>query len=265
MLLLSASGEARPPDKTARIGLLDYGAPSPSSDARWNAFRVRLRELGYVEGRNVAFEVRWASGRVDRLSGLAEELIESKVDVVVTVTTDVAVAVRRITSSVPIVTATGGDPVAAGLAASLARPGGNVTGVTSLNRNLIGKRLELVKQLLPQAARIAILQDPDNRATTLSAREAARAAKPLGIAVPMMAPAREYAEAGGLVSYGTDYPALFRQAAAYVDRILHGAKPAELPIEQPVKFELVINLKTIRALGLTIPPPVLGRADEVIQ
>jgi putative ABC transport system substrate-binding protein len=220
-----------------------------------------------VEGRNVAFEVRWASGRVDRLSGLAEELIESKVDVVVTGTTDVAVAVRRITSSVPIVTATGGDPVAAGLAASLARPGGNVTGVTSLNRNLIGKRLELVKQLLPlpQAARIAILQDPDNRATTLSAREAARAAKPLGIAVPMMAPAQEYAEAGGLVSYGTDYPALFRQAAAYVDRILHGAKPAELPIEQPVKFELVINLKTIRALGLTIPPPVLGRANEVIQ
>src|SRR5512147_218138 len=114
-LLLSASGEARPPDKTARIGLLDYGAPNPSSDARWNAFRVRLRELGYVEGRNVAFEVRCASGRVDRLSGLAEELIESKVDVVVTVTTDVAVAVRRITSSVPIVTATGGDPVAAGL------------------------------------------------------------------------------------------------------------------------------------------------------
>jgi putative ABC transport system substrate-binding protein len=313
-LLLSASSQAQPPDRTVRIGLLDYATSNPSGDARWNALRTRLRELGYVEGRNVVFEARWANGHVDRLTGLATELVDGKVDVVVTATSEAALAVRRATSSVPIVTATGADPVSMGLVTGLARPGGNVTGVISLNSDLIGKRLELLKQLIPQATRIAILRDPDNRISVLSARDAARAAKPLGIVVqtfdvhpgefdaafaamkrahanavilavntpfiaarqrladlavshrlPMMAPAREYAEAGGLVSYGTDYPDLFRRAAEYVDRIVNGARPGDLPIEQPTKFELVINLKTSRALGLTILPSVLGRADELIQ
>jgi len=202
-----------------------------------------------------------------------------------------------------------------GLAASLARPGGNVTGVTSLNSDLTGKRLELLKQLIPRASRIAVLRDPDNRVSVLTVRDAERVAKSLGVVVqgvdarnqqdfdaaflamkrahadavilgvntpfigarrrlaelavlhrlPMMTPAKEYAQAGALVSYGTDYPDLFRRAAAYVDRIVKGAKPAELPIEQPTKFELVINFKIAKALGLTIPPSLLQRADEVIQ
>jgi putative ABC transport system substrate-binding protein len=313
-LLLAAPGAAPAADRTVRIGLLDYGTPSPSGDARWNALRAQLRDLGYVEGRNVAFEARWGHGHVDRLPDLARELIDTRVDVVVTATTEAALAVKRVTTVVPIVTATGADPVALGLVATLARPGGNVTGVISLNSDLTGKRLQLVKQLMPHAVRIAVLRDPDNRTSTFTARDAASVAKPLGVVVqtfdvrpgafeaafaamkraradavilavntpfiadrqrladlalshrlPMMTPAREYAEAGGLVSYGTDYPDLFRRAAGYVDRILKGARPGDLPIEQPTKFELVINIKTSAALKLTIPPPLLSRADELLQ
>jgi putative ABC transport system substrate-binding protein len=313
-LLLSTSVAAQTPARTVRIGLLDYGAPSPSAEARWNALRERLRELGYVEGRNVSFHVRRADGHADRLAGLATELVKSKVDVIVTVTTDAALAASRVTQVVPIVTATGGDPVVAGLAASLGRPGRNVTGVTSLNQDLTGKRVELLRQLLPSATRIAVLWDPENRTSAVTRKNAESLTRPgeivlqsfdlrgtafdsvfaamrqahvhaiimaantpflgdrrrladlaISSRLPMMAPAREYAEAGALMSYGTDYPDLFRRAAGYVDRILRGAKPAEMPIEQPTKFELVINAKTSRALGLTIPAQISGRADEVIE
>jgi putative tryptophan/tyrosine transport system substrate-binding protein len=233
----------------------------------------------------------------------------------VTAGSEAALAAKQATSSIPIVMATGGDPVELGLAAGLARPGGNVTGVISLIGPLTVKRLELLKQLFPRASRVAILRDPDNRSSASSLRAAESAAKSLGVVVqgfgvrgpgeldaafvamkraridavilgentafiadrrriadlavthrlPMMVAAKEYAEAGGLVSYGTDYPDLFRRAATYVDKILKGAKPGELPIEQPTKFELVINLKTAKALGLTIPQSLMQRADEVIQ
>ena len=261
------------------------------------------------------FEFRWGDGQIGRLRGLAAELIDATVDILVTAGSEAALAAKQATSSIPIVTATGGDPVALGLAASLARPGGNVTGVITLLAELTGKRLELLKQLIPRASRVAFLRDPDNRASALNLSDTESAAKSLGVVVqgfsargpkdldaaflaikrartdavilgentvfiadrrriaelavphrlPLMPPAKEYAQAGALLSYGTDYLDLFRRAAMYVDKILKGAKPADLPIEQPTTFELVINLKTAKALGLKIPPSLLGRADEVIQ
>ena len=315
LLAAPLAAGAQPAGKVVRIGLLDFGASNPSSEARWKAFRERLRELGYVEGQNVVFEPRWGNGQAARLPSLAAELINIKVDIVVTATSDAALAVKQATSSIPIVTATTTDPVELGLAESLARPGGNVTGVISLSSELFGKRLELLKQVLPRASRIAILIDPDLRASALVVRYTESAGSSLGVVVqsvaarhprdfdaafvtmkrartdavilggntqfladrrhiaelavshrlPMMTPAKEYAQAGALLSYGTDFLDLFRRAAMYVDKIIKGAKPADLPVEQPTKFELVINLKTAKALGLTIPQSLLQRADEVIQ
>ncbi len=301
--------------KVVRIGLLDYGGSDPAGAARWKAFRERLRELGYAEGQNVVFEPRWGNGQVGRLPSLVAELINAKVDIIVTGGSEAALAAKRATSSIPIVTATGSDPVEMGLVSSLARPGGNITGVASMARELSGKRLELLKQLIPRVSRVALLWDANNQASALAVRDTEAPAKSLGIVVqsarvrgpkefaaafsamkrdraaavilvssaafmgdrrqiadlavthrlPMVVGAREYAEAGALMSYGTDYPELFRLAAAYVDKILKGAKPADLPIEQPTKFELVVNLKTAKALGLTMPQSLLLRADDVIQ
>ncbi len=249
------------------------------------------------------------------MPGLAALLVRDKVDIIVTAGSESAAAAKQATSSIPIVMATGGDVVRNGLVTSVARPGGNVTGVTSLTSELIAKRLELLKQLIPKLSRVAILRDLDNRGSRLYEDQAERAGKSLGTVVnvvgvhghkdldgaflaiertradavmfventafivyrqhvaelavkhrlPMMAPAKEYAVAGVLISYGTDYSDLFQRAAGYVDKILKGAKPADLPVEQPTKFELVINVKTAKALGLTIPPSLLARADQVIE
>ena len=307
--------EAQQGGKVWRIGLLSYAASDSGGAARWKAFREQLRELGYVEGQNVFFESRWGDAQVGRLRGLVAELIDAKVDILVTASSEAALAAKQATRSIPIVMATGGDPVKLGVVASLARPGGNITGVFSLSNDLAGKRLEFLKQLIPRVARVAFLRESDNRASALNLRDAESAARPLGLVVqsvgvrgpkeldaafvamkraradavivleataffpdrqriadlalmhrlPMAAQAREYAGAGALISYGTDYLDLFRRAAMYVDKILKGAKPADLPVEQPTKFELIINLKTAKTLGLTIPPSLLQRADQVIE
>jgi putative ABC transport system substrate-binding protein len=293
------------------IGLLDGGERLEW----WNAFRQQMHELGYVEGRNVRFEPRYAKGKLDALEALAKDLVRLKVAVIVTGGSAAAVASRKVTRTVPIVSASGGDPVSLGLAGTLARPGGNVTGMSSLNADLMTKRFELLKEVVPGSSRMAVLWHAENASSNASVRDlsaaAARARLPFqsfGIRtadeiagafaamnrervdslivvnsphiyaerrwvaelavkhkLPTMCGAAEYAEAGGLLSYAASYPALYRRAAVYVDKILKGANPGELPIEQPSTFELVVNAKTARAIGLAMPASVLARADRVIQ
>jgi putative ABC transport system substrate-binding protein len=316
VLLLAAplAAEAQQAAKVARIGFLGTGAPAESS-ARLEAFRQALRALGYVEGRNIAIEYRWAEGKVERFPDFAIELVGLKVDVIVASATPAAVAARNATRTIPIVFATAADPVGSGLVAGIARPGGNLTGLSLLGPEMVAKQLELLKEAVPKASRVAVLSNPAGTHTAGLVKETEAAARRLGVRVqflgvrgadafdnafsaatkerpgalfvlfdpllfahrtrivefanknrlPAMYAHREYAEIGGLMAYGASLPDLYGRAATYVDKILKGAKPADLPVEQPTTFELVINLKTAKALGLTIPQSLLQRADEVIQ
>jgi ABC-type uncharacterized transport system substrate-binding protein len=300
--------------KFPRIGLLFTGESFPPSP-NVEVFRQGLRDLGYVEGKNIVLEYRYAEGKIERLPHLAEELVRLPVDVIVTATSPAIHAAKRATDTIPIVFAVSGNPLATGYVASLARPGGNVTGLSVMDYELSGKRLELLTETLRKASRVAVLWNPGNGAMVLKMKEVQSAAQALRVdikslevrdpqdfdqalaalprehphalltladpltlfhrdriiemaaksRVPAMYEGREFVEAGGLMSYGLSIEANYRRAATYVDKILKGAKPAELPVEQPMKFELVINLKTAKQIGLTIPPNVLARADRVIK
>jgi putative ABC transport system substrate-binding protein len=304
---------ARAQQRSPTIGFL---GPSTASVARERIaiFTQRLRELGWVEGQTLAIAYRWADGKTALFAPLAAELVALKVDVIVTWGTATAVAVKQATSAIPAVFAVVGDPVGSGLVASLARPGGNITGLSTQHADAVGKRLDLLRETVPDLRRLAIMANAGNAGALQEMRECEQAARGLGIEVvkaevrrsedirpavealrdraqavyvtsdalmntsritisgaalaarlPTMHGFRDIVEAGGLLSYGPSYPEQFRRAAEYVDRILRGAKPVDLPVEQPTRFELVINLKTAKALGLEVPPTLLARADEVIE
>jgi putative ABC transport system substrate-binding protein len=314
---LFASKRARagePAARVVRIGMIDpYSPSSPRPAAR--AFWARLQELGWVEGQNMTVERRWAEGRIDRLPALMADVIARRVDLIVTYGTPAATAAKNATSTIPIVVATMGDPIGTGLVASLARPGGNLTGVSlEATRDLGGKWLELLQETVPRLSTVAVISNPDSvwvrrigndledvaRARNLrlrfievrdsdalaaafaQARRDAQAAlvlpDPLTMQhrrqitdlaatnrLPVMYPLLEFMDSGGLMAYGADAVVLFRRAADYTDKILKGARPADLPIEQPTQFSLAVNLKTAKALGLTIPESILLRADEVVR
>src|SRR5262245_9304926 len=308
------SARAQQTGKLPTIGYSGGGTPSTDSQ-RVAAFVQRLHELGWAEGRNVVIEYRWPEGRNDRIAEIAVELVRIKVDVIVTTGTPGALAAQQATSVIPVVMTTVADPVGSGLVASLARPGGNVTGLSLQQADLAGKRLELLREVILALRRLAILANVSNPNAVPKTGEARAAARTLGLEVavfeirrvediapafealikdrsealyvvgdallttnririntlalgarlPAILPNREFAEVGGLMSYGANFPDLFRRAAEYVDKILRGAKPADLPVEQPTKFDLVINLVAAKALGLQVPPTLLARADEVIE
>lgn len=307
--------EAQPAGRVYRVGHLS-GSGEVASKPFVDAFREGMRALGYIEGQNLVLEERYAEGKVERLPLLAQELIHRNPDALLVSTTPGNLAAKAATSTIPIVMVLVADPVGAGIVPSLARPGGNITGVTNIVAELAGKRLELLKEIVPSASRIAVLVNPNSQNAPLQMRSAEAAARKLGVELrpvlevrsagdlekafelavraraaaairmidplvfilrketaalaakhrlPVIYPTREDVEAGGLVAYGTNVPEQYRQAATFVDKILRGAKPADLPVEQPTRFELVINLKTARALSLTIPPSLLVRADKLIE
>jgi putative ABC transport system substrate-binding protein len=304
---------AQQPGAKPIIGYL--GATSPSAESRRiAAFMQRLRELGWIEGRNVAIEHRWGGGRSERFAELAADFVQLKVDVIVTYGTPAVVAAKQATSAIPIVFAVAGDPVGSNLVTSLARPGGNVTGLSLQKVELADKRLELLREVVPGLRRLAIMANVGSPTAALEMREVQATARNLGhevatfevrraediapifealkgradefyvcgdslldtnrtriitlatsMRLPTMSDFPEYVEAGGLMSYGPNFPDMFRRAAGYVDKILRGAKPGDLPVEQPTKFDLVINLTTAKALGLAVQESFLLRADEVIE
>jgi putative tryptophan/tyrosine transport system substrate-binding protein len=306
--------QAQQPAKIPKIGFLSSGTASFST-FRNDVFQQQLRELGYVEGKNIAFESRYGEDNFDRLPSLADELVRLKVDVLVTNSTPAALAAKNATRTIPIVFLGVSDPVTVGLVDSLARPGGNVSGFSNIAPVLAGKRLELLKETVPKLSRVAVLWDPKAPGSTQQWKESQLPARELGLhlysmevsstdkyedafkeatkarsaaiavtqnplatsnrkrvtelairnRLPAIYPRKEFVETGGLMSYGPDVAEPQRRAAILVDKILKGAKPADLPVEQPTKFELMINLKTAKALGLTIPPVVLMRAEKVIK
>jgi len=307
------AAESQQGGKVWRIGVVGAAPESPEQQHMWDAWRQGMRDLGYVEGQNIAIEWRSARGRPERIPDVAAEVVHLKVDVIVAGNSQAATAAKRLTGAIPIVIMSA-DPVGVGLVASLARPGGNVTGISTQSGDIVGKQLELLKEIAPRVSRVAILWNPDNPFHATHVREAEAAARKLGLQLqgveargrndfdgafsamgsaraealllltdapvflqhraviadlaakmrlPGMYPRREHVEAGGLIAYGVDRRELFRRLAVYIDKILRGAKPADLPVEQPTKFELVINLKTAKALGLTIPQTVLAAGGSV--
>jgi putative ABC transport system substrate-binding protein len=316
LLALGFSAQAKQPAKIPRIGWLTSGFLSGGISGRQRAFRQGLSELGYVEGKNILIEWRGGENMPERQRALADELVRLKVDVIVTAGSGVTHRIKAVTSTIPIVMASDDDPVGNGFVASLARPGGNITGLSQLAPELGGKRLEILKEVLPKLSRVAVFSTSTNVSNAQAMKEIDLAAAAFGVKVqyldvlttkdiepafraavkervdavleniggnirsaaqkelaelavknrlPVMRERPEHVEAGGLMSYGVNLRGLDRRAAAYVDKILKGAKPADLPVEQPKKFEFVINLKTAKQIGLTIPPNVLARADRVIR
>jgi len=313
LFALSLPAQAQQPARIPRIGILITSSAS-SVSARVETFRQRLRELGYVEGKNIVIEYRYADGKIDRLDNLVTELIQLKVDVIVTAG-PATLAAKKASATIPIVFTAANDPLGTGLVSSLARPGGNITGLSVMAPDLDGKRLELLKEAFPKIARVAFLWQSSGSRGNLALIDMEPAAKALGVKLlslevqglgdfesafarakkdgaqalitsqnplitaqqrqvldfaaknrlPAMYPASEFVEAGGLMSYAPNYADLYRRAADFVDKILKGAKPADLPVEQPMKFELIINLKTAKQIGVTIPSNVLARADRVIR
>jgi len=303
-------------EKAGRLPTIGFlGQSTRAAASEWVfAFVQRLQEIGWTDGRTVAIEYRWGEGSSERAAEIAKEFVRLRVDVIVTSGTPQVIAAKHATSAIPIVFATAGDPVGAGLVASLSRPGGNITGLATLAADLAGKRLELLREVVPSVARVAIMGNVDNPFTVLELAEVQAAARGLGLDVataeirraqdivpafdafknradalyvctdalantnririntlalgarlPTIHGSREHVEAAGLMSFGPNFPDLFRRSADYVDKILRGTKPGDIPVEQPIKFDLVLNLVTAKALGLTIPVSLLTRADEVIE
>ena len=308
-----AGAEAQQPGRVYRIGYLNPGGAT-LAPIRLDPLKQGLRDLGYVEGQNLVVDARWAEGNVDRLSVLAGELVAAKVDVIVTASAPAARAARDATKTIPVVMVDPGDPVGSGLVSSLARPGGNLTGLSSATPDIVGKQVQLLKEALPTTSLLVFLSNPGVPAGAVALKEADKAAEMAGLRlqavsvrdpgefetvvaavgrdhamlivfpdpltfthrrrlmelaiqhrVPVMSGSKEFADAGGLLTYGPSFGDMFRRAAVYVDRILHGTKPADLPVEQPTTFELVVNLKTARALGISVPPALVQRADKVID